>query len=148
MGCTVNFTNVSDIVYSCDELSTGGLKTVYLCDKSDLDLVNEIDLTTSPGEVTITSTTDLEASGVTFVTLGFNNKDGFSNFTDVKTVAADGTVTAVPTIQIEFLRMKVAPFCEDCLCTGALWSKIEGGEFKKALIMKVAKDYLAPSHKP
>lgn len=49
---------------------------------------------------------------------------------------------------VEFLRMKVAPFCEDCLCTGALWSKIEGGEFKKALIMKVAKDYLAPSHKP
>ena len=105
MGCTVNFANVDDIIYSCDELSTGGLKTVYLCDKSDLDLANEIDLTTSPGEVTITSATNLETSGVTFVTLGFNNKDGFSNFTDVKTLNADGSGSAVPTIQIEFIRM-------------------------------------------
>lgn len=46
---------------------------------------------------------------------------------------------------VEFLRMQVAPFCEDCLHSGALWSKIEGGEFKKALIMKIAKDALNPS---
>ena len=108
MGCTVNFANVDDIIYSCDELSTGGLKTVYLCDKSDLDLVDEIDLTTSPGEVTITSATNLETSGVTFVTLGFNNKDGFSNFTDVKTLNADGSASAVPSIQLEFIRMSSA----------------------------------------
>ncbi|QTN28808.1 DUF4304 domain-containing protein [Rhodoferax sp. AJA081-3] len=48
---------------------------------------------------------------------------------------------------VEFLRVKVAPFCADCVHTGALWSKIEGGEFKKALIMKIAKDCLDPSHK-
>jgi hypothetical protein len=37
--------------------------------------------------------------------LGFNNKDAFSNFTDVKTVNADGTSAVVPTIALEFLRM-------------------------------------------
>jgi hypothetical protein len=51
MGCTVDFSAVSDIAYSCDELSTGGLKTVYLCDKSDLEANGTLSVT--DGEVTI-----------------------------------------------------------------------------------------------
>ena len=47
---------------------------------------------------------------------------------------------------VELLLMKVVPFCNDCLQTGVLWSKIENGEFKKALIMKTAKDVLKPSN--
>lgn len=102
MGCTVDFSAVSDIAYSCDELSTGGLKTVYICDKSDL--VANGTLTVASGAGTI-SGTGLVTDGVSLVELGFNNKDGFSNFTDVKTVNADGSASAVPTIQIEFIRM-------------------------------------------
>jgi len=103
MGCTVDFSTTADTAYSCDELSTGGLKTVYICDKADLDANG--DFTVSAGAVTVNSATGLVTDGVSLVALGFNNKDGFSNFTDVKTVNADGSASAVPTIQIEFIRM-------------------------------------------
>ena len=101
MGCTVDFSSTADIAYSCDELSTGGLKTVYICDKTDLASGT---LTVASGAGTI-SGTGLVSDGVSLVALGFNNKDGFSNFTDVKTVNADGSASAVPSIQMEFIRM-------------------------------------------
>ena len=104
MGCTVDFSAVSDIAYSCDELSTGGLKTVYLCDKSDLDSISGGVTVNAAGEVTVVAG-GLATGGLNLVTLGFNNKDGFSNFTDVKTLNADGSGSAVPTIQLEFIRM-------------------------------------------
>tara|TARA_R110001606_G_scaffold162775_1_gene306894 strand:- start:3400 stop:3960 length:561 start_codon:yes stop_codon:yes gene_type:complete len=107
MGCTVDFSTTTDIAYSCDELSTGGLKNVYLCDKGQLDGFAELSFDTS-GIGTVSSATGLETSGVHFVALGFNNKDGFSNFTDVKTLNADGSGSAVPTIQLEFIRMSPA----------------------------------------
>lgn len=96
MACPVNFTGLN-VSYACGELASGGLKSLYLMNRADVDATvaaGEVSFATAPvaGEV---------------LALQFNNKDGFSNFTDVKTVAADGTVTAVPTIQIEFLRMKV-----------------------------------------
>jgi len=114
MGCTVDFsssntTGAGNITYSCDQLSTGGLKTVYLCDKANL--VSKLATASSAinisdtGAATITSTTGLVDDGVDMLTLGFNNKDGFSNFTDVKTLNADGSGSAVPTIQLEFIRM-------------------------------------------
>jgi len=104
MACIVNFTNVDDIVYSCDELSTGGLKTVYLCDKSDLAGIANGVTVNAAGEVTVIAG-GLVSAGLDLVGLGFNNKDGFSNFTDVKTLNADGSGSAVPTIQLEFIRM-------------------------------------------
>ena len=104
MSCIVNFSNVADIAYSCDELSTGGLKTVYLCDKANLDGISN-GVTVSAGGVVTVVAGGLVTGGLDLVTLGFNNKDGFSNFTDVKTVNADGSGSAVPTIQLEFIRM-------------------------------------------
>ena len=96
MACPVNFSGL-DISYACGEVASGGLKSIYLMNRAD------IDATVADGEITIVTA---PVAGEVLA-LQFNNKDGFSNFTDVKTVAADGTVTAVPTIQIEFLRMKV-----------------------------------------
>jgi len=104
MGCTVDFSSTTDIAYSCDQLSTGGLKTVHICDKGQLDGIAELSFDTD-GVGTVSSATGLATSGVDLVTLGFNNKDGFSNFTDVKTLNADGSGSAVPTIQLEFIRM-------------------------------------------
>jgi hypothetical protein len=42
----------------------------------------------------------------------------------------------------EFLEKEVVPFCNDCLRAEGLRSKLEAGVFKKALIMKSAKDAL------
>jgi len=106
MGCFVDFSSTNDVVYSCEELSTGGLKTVLICDKSNLDELG--DFTVANGAVTVNSATGLATDGVSVVSLGFNNKDGFSNFTDVKTVNADGSASAVPSIQLEFIRMSSA----------------------------------------
>jgi hypothetical protein len=107
MGCNVDFENIANISYSCDQLSTGGLKTVYLCDKNDLtNSTSGTPITVNAsGELSINSTAGLDTDGVEMLTLGFNNKDGFSNFTDVKTLNADGSGSAVPTIQLEFIRM-------------------------------------------
>ena len=104
MGCPIDFSAVSNIAYSCDELSTGGLKTVYLCDKANLDSISNGVTVSAAGVVTVVAG-GLVAGGLDLVTLGFNNKDGFSNFTDVKTLNADGSGSAVPTIQLEFIRM-------------------------------------------
>jgi hypothetical protein len=44
---------------------------------------------------------------------------------------------------LEFMAEKVVPFCEDCLKIESLQAKVVRGEFKKALIMKSAKEVLA-----
>jgi len=102
MSCTVDFSATANIAYSCDQLSTGGLKTVYLVDKTDLNTNGTLAIASGAGTI---SGTGLSTDGVDVLTLGFNNKDGFSNFTDVKTLNADGSGSAVPTIQLEFIRM-------------------------------------------
>ena len=108
MGCPVDFTSLQ-VSYACGEIASGGLKTVYLADKSELEALGAISVDAS-GAATITKTgaslqADLVAAGNDLLNLGFNNKDGFSNFTDVKTVNADGSASVVPTITMEFLRM-------------------------------------------
>jgi hypothetical protein len=104
MGCPVDFTGLQ-VSYACGDIASGGLKAVHLVDKADL-LANG-DLTVANGAATITGT-GLVTNGCEVLTLGFNNKDGFSNFTDVKTVNADGSASVVPTITMEFLRMDSA----------------------------------------
>lgn len=104
MGCAVNFTSL-EVSYACGSIASGGLKTVYLADKSALAGLVSV----SGGEATLNVTTTLKAALIAasndLLELGFNNKDGFSNFTDVKTVNADGSASVVPTITMEFLRM-------------------------------------------
>jgi len=101
MACNVTLT---DITYSCDDIALGGLTKVYLANKSAV----EGNITISSDNVTITPTggTSLDDDGSTF-SIEFNLKDGFSTFTDVKTIS-DGSVSAVPTITIELPKMSEA----------------------------------------
>jgi len=106
MGCAVNFSGLT-LSYACGTISSGGLKTIILADLTQLKEDGDVTINPTTGAVTIGGT-GLVTSGVDILTLGFNNKDAFSNFTDVKTVNADGSASVVPTIQIEFLRMDAA----------------------------------------
>lgn len=102
MACNVNLSGIS---FSCTDLPVGGLTKVLVGDKADLEALIAVDAdktSVTYGDVTITpATTGLLTDG-DVVNLDFNNKDGFSVFNDVKTVNADGTVSTVPTIAIEF----------------------------------------------
>ena len=100
MGCTPTIT-LSGITYNCDDIAVGGLKTIYYCLKTHLGNgytedtdgnITDIDFTTA------TSTKELE----------FNNKDGFSQFSEEKTVEANGVVNSIPTVTVEFPRMTSA----------------------------------------
>ena len=95
MGCT-NATALVGVTFNCSDIPVGGLKTVYLAHLSDASLTEDA-LTEEVTNVVIDVTDRVE--------LEFNNKDAFSNFTDVKTVDKTGTVIAVPTISMEFPKM-------------------------------------------
>lgn len=105
MGCAVDFSGLT-LSYACGTVASGGLKTIILADLAQLKEDGAV--TVSAGGVVTIGGTGLVTSGVDILTLGFNNKDAFSNFTDVKTVNADGSASVVPTIQVEFLRMDAA----------------------------------------
>ena len=92
---------LGSVTFSCDDLGIGGLKKVLIANKSDLDGI----VTVANNVVTIApSTTGLVTDGDA-VEIQFNLKDGFSVFSEVKTVSADGTVSSVPTISIEIPKM-------------------------------------------
>ncbi len=95
-------TVIAGVTYSCDDLALGGLTKIYIADKANL--VDNSLVAVASDVVTITPATDtLLADGDVFE-LAFNIKDGFSAFTDVKTIA-DGSVSAVPTITVEIPKM-------------------------------------------
>lgn len=97
MACTPILT---DITYSCDDLALGGITKLYVGNKADLESLISI----SNNVVTITPSTSTLLGDNDVVEIEFNIKDGFSSFTDVKTVA-DGSVTVVPTITVEIPKM-------------------------------------------
>ena len=100
MACNVT---LADITYSCDDIALGGLTKVYLANKS----VVESKIAIAGDDVTITPTgATLDVDG-DLASIEFNLKDGFSTFTDVKTIS-DGSVSAVPTITIELPKMSEA----------------------------------------
>lgn len=102
MACNVNLSGIS---FSCTDLPVGGLVQVLVGDKADVEGLIAVDsdkTSLTYGDVTITPTTTGLVTDGDVVNLDFNNKDGFSVFNDVKTVNADGTVSTVPTIAIEF----------------------------------------------
>tara|TARA_B110000908_G_scaffold95243_1_gene112795 strand:- start:1804 stop:2415 length:612 start_codon:yes stop_codon:yes gene_type:complete len=118
MACTVY---LGDINFSCTELPVGGLTKVWIGDKAALmsgaspavsvDVRKEIDDPSNPGtniQNTAYGAVSINPTGATLLVdqlvhqLSFNNKDGYSVFTDVKTVNADGSVSTVPTITVEF----------------------------------------------
>jgi len=95
-------TVIAGVSYSCDDLALGGLTKIYIGDKANL--VSNSLVAVAGNVVTITpETNDLLADGDVFE-LEFNIKDGFSAFTDVKTIS-DGSVSAVPTITVEIPKM-------------------------------------------
>jgi hypothetical protein len=123
MACNVY---LGEINFSCAELPVGGLTDVLIGDKAALmggaspaiavDTRKEIEDTNNLGTyiinpnygvVTVTATGAGLATDGLIHELSFNNKDGFSVFTDVKTVNADGSVSTVPTISVEFPVMSV-----------------------------------------
>jgi len=86
-------TVIAGVSYSCDDLALGGLTKIYIGDKANLSSNSLVAV--SNNVVTITpASVDLLTDGDVFE-LEFNIKDGFSAFTDVKTIA-DGSVAAVP----------------------------------------------------
>ena len=97
MACTVS---LADISYSCDDLGIGGIVELHIANRSDALTA----LTSDAADRIVSAATAV--TGV--VSLGFNLKDGFSVFSEVKTVNADGTTTTVPTISVELPKMDAA----------------------------------------
>ena len=96
MGC-VGGDVLTGISYNCDDIPIGGLKEVWVAHKANI--------------VSYTPTDGTDVTGIIFklvtncVRLEFNNKDGFSSMTNVKTATADNIVTTVPTVVLEFPKM-------------------------------------------
>lgn len=120
MACTVTLSN--DITYSCDDVAIGGIVELYLTNKNTLLAANGALDQVASGAVVIDddartivdgSTESIEAIAVgDGIEIAFNNKDGFSVFSEVKTVSADGVVSCVPTISVELPKMTPAKVTE------------------------------------
>ena len=117
MACTPT---LSDVSFGCDDLGIGGLKSLYIGHKSELveeqigsdGTTTYTPLTESAGVWSVnpdpTGTDNGLKSDGSVIKVEFNLKDGFSVFTDVKTVTADGISSTVPTIAIEVPSMTPA----------------------------------------
>mgnify|MGYP000628016424 CR=1 FL=1 len=101
MACNPTLTGIN---FDCTDLGIGGLTKVYIANKADLDGI----VTVSGSTVTIAPTTTTLVGDGDAVEIDFNLKDGFSVFSEVKTVSADGTINVVPTISIEIPKMTAA----------------------------------------
>jgi hypothetical protein len=100
MSCTVT---LSDILYSCDDLGIGGIVELHVANK--LQAITAIGAANYDEDTRVIATGNPAAAVSGIVSLGFNLKDGFSVFSEVKTVNADGTTTTVPTISVELPKM-------------------------------------------
>ena len=96
MACTVT---LSGITYGCDDLGIGGIVELHLASKEEaLTVITKDD----PTRV-ISAATTPAANAV--VEIEFHLKDGFSVFSEVKTVNPTGGFTTVPTISVELPKM-------------------------------------------
>jgi hypothetical protein len=95
MACNVT---LADIAYSCDDLGIGGILELHIANRTEA-----LSALTSDSDDRIVSAVSAAVTGI--VELSFSNKDGFSVFSEVKTVNADGTTTTVPTISVELPKM-------------------------------------------
>ena len=124
MACTVT---LADIAYSCDDLGIGGIVELHVSSKAAANAV-----VTANDSTRVISAVSGAASDV--VELSFNLKDGFSVFSEVKTVNADGTTTTVPTISVELPKM-------DATKTTALNQIAKGGAELVAWVKTAAGTY-------
>ena len=102
MACDVTLAGIS---YGCDDLGVGGIVALAIANKADV-------ITAVGGAVNIdNSTRIIDNASVAALAAGdimgvqFNLKDGFSVFSEVKTVNADGTTSTVPTVSVEMPKM-------------------------------------------
>ena len=122
MACELD---LADVTYDCTDLGIGGLKSVYIANRSKLIANSDtaaaawVPVSVSGDVVTVTQDATVSGTGTDNSILGtigadmsaqinFNLKDGFSVFTDVKTVTADGIVSSVPTVAVEVPSMSLA----------------------------------------
>ena len=98
MACNVT---LADISYSCDDVAIGGIVELHVANRTDAESA-----LTGVGSSDRAITAATAVSGVSQIS--FNNKDGFSVFSEVKTVAADGIVATVPTVSVELPKMTAA----------------------------------------
>jgi hypothetical protein len=121
MACDIT---LGDVTFSCDDIGIGGLKRVIIANKADLvsntgsastpftpvSVANDVVTVNVDPDAAAGSGNDLFGllNGLTtpeMIDIQFNLKDGFSVFSEVKTVSADGVVSSVPTISIEIPKM-------------------------------------------
>ncbi len=122
MACELS---LADVTYDCTDLGIGGLKSVYVANRSKLIANTDgggsawVPISVAGDVVTLTQDANVATTGDDNSILGtigsghaaqinFNLKDGFSVFTDVKTVTADGIVSSVPTVAVEVPSMSLA----------------------------------------
>jgi len=133
MGCTPA-SALTGITYDCD-VPTGGLKRLFVAYKNGdapasygfddgvraaiegdtAFLGQQLGLgTQNPDNYKIPTGLAAIGSGTAnvFFEIQFNRKDGFSNFTDVVTVNADGSKEVVPSIQVEIPKMDFSKSAE------------------------------------
>jgi hypothetical protein len=97
MPCDLGIIN-ADVTLDCSDIPVGGIIKAMVAKYDDVTAYTEVD-----GELTsITIASDK------VIDLEFNSKDGFSNFTDEKTVDESGIVTAIPSVMLEFPKMTLA----------------------------------------
>lgn len=94
MGCTPTIT-LAGVSFNCSDIAVGGLKRVMYTLLSDVTSTTIVDGEITAVTIALTKTAELE----------FNNKDGFSAFSEEKTVEANGVVNNVPTVVVEFPKM-------------------------------------------
>ena len=141
MACNIT---LADIAYSCDDVAIGGIVKLYVANKADLVKTSgAFDQLTANGPVIdYDARTIVDGSAVDIlpiaaadgIEISFNNKDGFSVFSEVKTVSADGIVSTVPTISIELPKMTPAK-------TTSLNKLSKGGAELVALVQTAAGTY-------
>jgi len=160
MGCTPN-SALTGITYDCD-VPTGGLKRLFIGYKNgdnsnsfgfddgvraaieaDAAFTGQTPAPTALGIGTDTNSSNysiptgigaISGSDPVFFELEFNRKDGFSNFTDVGTVNADGSKEVVPSIQVEIPKMSFEKYPE-------LWNMTQGNVELIALVETAAGTY-------
>ena len=120
MACNVTLAN--DITYSCDDVAIGGIVQLFLTNKASLLASGGAFDQVASGAVVIDNDARTIEDGSTVaiaaipatdgIEISFNNKDGFSVFSEVKTVSADGIVSCVPTISVELPKMTPAKVTE------------------------------------
>ena len=98
MACTVT---LSGITYGCDDLGIGGIVELHLASKEDA-----LAVITKDDPTRVISAASGAPSEI--VEIEFHLKDGFSVFSEVKTVNPTGGFTTVPTISVELPKMDAA----------------------------------------